>query len=117
MAESKLRVELLSMTEEPVKVIYSACRQCYAAKFSYDIYKSCFDEVDKSKQEEFIKEIVKSGHETPLEHVSMSFAVEGISRTCSHQLVRHRMASYSQQSQRYVKEFEFYYIIPFHILQ
>ncbi len=59
MAESKLRVELLSMTKEPIKVIYSACRQCYAAKFSYEIYKSCFDEVGQSKQEEFIKDIVK----------------------------------------------------------
>lgn len=112
MSESKLRVELLSMTEEPVGVIYSACRQCYAAKFSYDIHKDCFDEADKSKQEEFIKGIVKSGHETPLEHVSMSFAIEGVSRTCTHQLVRHRLASYSQQSQRYVKEFDFDYIVP-----
>lgn len=112
MAESNLRVELLSMTKEPIKVIYSACRQCYAAKFSYEIYKDCFDATEQSKQEEFIKEIVKSGHETPLEHVSMSFAIEGISRTCTHQLVRHRMASYSQQSQRYVKEFDFDYIIP-----
>ena len=112
MAESKLRVELLSMTAEPVKVIYAACRQCYAAKFSYEIYKGCFDEADQSKQAEFIKEIVKSGHETPLEHVSMSFAVEGVSRTCTHQLVRHRLASYSQQSQRYVKEFDFDYIVP-----
>ena len=112
MAESKLRVELLNMTQEPVKVIYAACRQCYSANFSHDIYMSCFDKVDQAKQEGFIKEITASGHETPLEHVSMSFAAEGISRTCSHQLVRHRLASYSQQSQRYVKESDFDYIVP-----
>ncbi len=95
-----------------MKVIFSACRQCYSASSAYDIYKSCFDKGDAAKQEDFIKEIVSSGHETPLEHVSMSFAAEGISRTCSHQLVRHRLASYSQQSQRYVKESDFDYIVP-----
>ena len=53
------------------------------------------------------------GHESPLEHVSFTFAVEGVSRALSHQLVRHRIASYSQQSQRYVDlEDTFEYITP-----
>ena len=52
------------------------------------------------------------GHESPIEHVSFTFGVEGISRACSHQLVRHRIASYSQKSQRYVNEDSFEYIIP-----
>jgi thymidylate synthase (FAD) len=52
------------------------------------------------------------GHESPIEHVSFTFAVEGISRACSHQLVRHRIASFSQQSQRYVKFGSFDYVIP-----
>lgn len=53
-----------------------------------------------------------SGHDSVLEHASFTFSIEGISRTCSHQLVRHRMASYSQQSQRYVKMDGFEYVIP-----
>ena len=59
--------------------------------------------------------LISIGHESPLEHVSFTFAVEGISRACSHQIVRHRIASYSQQSQRYVKLNQFEYIIPHHI--
>ena len=52
------------------------------------------------------------GHESPIEHVSFTFAIEGVSRVLTHQLVRHRLASYSQQSQRYVKLDQFEYIIP-----
>ena len=52
------------------------------------------------------------GHESPIEHVTFTFGIEGISRSCSHQIVRHRIASYSQQSQRYVKLEQFEYIIP-----
>jgi thymidylate synthase (FAD) len=64
------------------------------------------------KQAEFIRKVVASGHESPLEHVKFTFAVEGVSRALTHQLVRHRIASFSQQSQRYVKETDFDYIIP-----
>jgi thymidylate synthase (FAD) len=67
---------------------------------------------DLKKQEEFIKKVVASGHESPLEHVKFTFAIEGVSRALTHQLVRHRIASYSQQSQRYVKAENFNYIIP-----
>lgn len=52
------------------------------------------------------------GHESPIEHVSFTFSIEGISRACSHQVVRHRIASFSQQSQRYVKLSQFEYIVP-----
>ena len=58
------------------------------------------------------EKLVSIGHMSPIEHVSFTFGVEGISRACTHQLVRHRVASYSQQSQRYVKETEFDYVIP-----
>ncbi|MBI5180917.1 MAG: FAD-dependent thymidylate synthase, partial [Nitrospirae bacterium] len=51
-----------------------------------------------------IEKLVKMGHLSPIEHISFTFGIEGISRACSHQLVRHRLASYSQQSQRYVSE-------------
>ena len=57
--------------------------------------------------------LAEMGHESPLEHISFTFAVEGISRACSHQLVRHRLASYSQQSQSYVKlDKTFTYHVP-----
>ena len=56
--------------------------------------------------------LVNLGHESPIEHVNFTFGVEGVSRTLTHQLVRHRIASYSQQSQRYVKLDQFEYIIP-----
>jgi thymidylate synthase (FAD) len=60
-----------------------------------------------------VKKLVAMGHMTPVEHASFTFAVEGISRACSHQLVRHRLASYSQQSQRYVsEEAGFDFVIP-----
>ena len=58
------------------------------------------------------KSLASIGHLSPIEHVSFTFGIEGISRACSHQLVRHRVASYSQQSQRYVKEEQFDYVIP-----
>lgn len=59
-----------------------------------------------------LKGALKSGHESVVEHVSFTFAVSGISRALSHQLVRHRLASYSQQSQRYVNMGEFEYVMP-----
>ena len=59
-----------------------------------------------------VRMLTQVGHLSPIEHVSFTFAVEGISRACSHQLVRHRIASYSQKSQRYVDETSFEYIVP-----
>jgi thymidylate synthase (FAD) len=109
MPEAKLRVELLDATNNALSLIYAACRQCYSPKFAYELMK---EDTDDKKKEEFIKRIVASGHESPLEHVKFTFAVEGVSRALTHQLVRHRIASYSQQSQRYVKENDFSYIIP-----
>ena len=114
MSQKKINVKLLSMTENAVNLIYSACRQCYSEKFAGDVFfeKKGIISGKTRKKEEFIKKIIQSGHESPLEHVSFSIAVEGISRACSHQLVRHRLASYSQQSQRYVKKTDFGYIVP-----
>ncbi len=56
--------------------------------------------------------LMSFGHQSPIEHVSFTFAIEGVSRVLTHQLVRHRIASFSQQSQRYVKLEQFEYIIP-----
>jgi len=110
MPKAILNVKLLDVTENAFALIYAACRQCYAEEFAGDIYEKIKD--DDAKQAAFIKKIVASGHESPLEHVKFTFAVEGVSRAMTHQLVRHRLASYSQQSQRYVKENDFDYIIP-----
>lgn len=110
MPKVTLNVKLLDVTENALALIYSACRQCYAEEFAGDIFEKIKD--DEAKQAAFIKKIVASGHESPLEHVKFTFAIEGVSRALTHQLVRHRIASFSQQSQRYVKEKDFDYIIP-----
>jgi thymidylate synthase (FAD) len=67
---------------------------------------------DDKGREDFVRQVISSGHQSPLEHVKFTFAIEGVSRALTHQLVRHRIASYSQQSQRYVKESDFDYIVP-----
>lgn len=115
MPEAQLHVRLLEVSQNAVALIYAACRQCYAAKFAGEL----FDEKTQTpeKQAEFIRKVVASGHESPLEHVKFSFAVEGVSRALTHQLVRHRIASFSQQSQRYVKETDFDYVVPPSIAQ
>jgi len=105
----KLNVRLLEVTQNALPLLYAAYRQCYSAKFAGEI----FEENKSAKaQADFIKKMAGSGHQSPLEHVKFTFAIEGVSRALTHQLVRYRIASYSQQSQRYVKETNFGYIIP-----
>lgn len=110
MPQTKLNVKLLDMTRDAVSLIYAACRQCYSAEFAGNLFEEQRENLEK--QAEFIKRVVESGHESPLEHVKFTFAIEGVSRALTHQLIRHRLASYSQQSQRYVKETDFDYVIP-----
>jgi thymidylate synthase (FAD) len=110
MAEVNVNVRLLEMSQKPVALIYAACRQCYSLKFAGELFDG--DKETPQKQAEFIRKVVASGHESPLEHVKFTFAIEGVSRALTHQLVRHRIASFSQQSQRYVKETNFDYIVP-----
>ena len=113
MPETHLKVELLTMTSHALAAIYAACKQCYSSENAAHIFAQAIKGIpSEQKQEEFVKNIVASGHESVIEHVSFTFAISGISRALSHQLVRHRIASYSQQSQRYVKAKNFYYIIP-----
>ena len=108
-----MRVSLMTMTRNPVAVIYAAARQCYSQEFAADIYALRSGKGGVSeKEKKFVQRIMSSGHESPLEHVQFTFAVEGVSRALTHQLVRHRIASYSQQSQRYVKESDFDFVIP-----
>ncbi len=118
----KARVTLLTHTPNPLAVIYSACRQCYSAGFVGDMWDDCHkteadntalsDTSQESIHSALVAKVVASGHTSPMEHVTFTFAAEGISRALSHQLVRHRIASYSQQSQRYVDGSQCNYIIP-----
>lgn len=101
-------VKLLSHTPEPERMIAAAAKLCYSPTGAADLTEQLTPEaVDK-----FLNMLMSLGHESPIEHVSFTFAIEGVSRTLTHQLVRHRIASYSQQSQRYVKLEAFEYIIP-----
>jgi thymidylate synthase (FAD) len=96
---AELGVTLLQHTPRPERAVASAGRLCYAPVGAAELKKALSaDEVER-----LVRGLVRSGHLSALEHASFSFAVEGISRACSHQLVRHRLASYSQQSQRYVR--------------
>ncbi|PRR80028.1 Thymidylate synthase ThyX [Clostridium liquoris] len=103
-----LKVKLLEYTPNPEKVIASAAKLCYSAVGIDEIQQG----LNEEKINKFLNTLMSYGHESPIEHVSFTFAVEGVSRSLTHQLVRHRIASYSQQSQRYVKLDQFEYIIP-----
>ncbi len=109
MSEAKLKVILIKYTPDPEETIAMASKLCYSPS---DI-QSLKEKIKKKDQQTFIEKLMKMGHMSPIEHASFTFAIEGISRACSHQLVRHRIASYSQQSQRYVsEETGFDYVIP-----
>jgi len=104
-----MKVELIRYTPEPEKLIAAAAKLCYS-KIGID---GILDGLDQEKTEKFLNMLMDLGHESPIEHVSFTFGVEGVSRVLTHQLVRHRIGcSYSQQSQRYVKLDQFEYIIP-----
>jgi thymidylate synthase (FAD) len=93
------RVSLLSYTPNPDRVVLSAARLCYSEISANDLFMN-FDFKDPEK---FLSDLRQSGHLSTFEHAGFTFAVDGLSRIASHQLVRHRIASFSQQSQRYVK--------------
>ncbi len=109
MQKKSLKIKLVAYTPNPLDVVYLACRQCYSADGVEEIISGS---VDSAKKEALVKKVFDSGHQSPLEHISFTFAIEGISRACSHQLVRHRLASYSQQSQRYVELGNLPFIMP-----
>lgn len=103
-----VKVVLLAHTPNPEQTVAAAAKLCYSASTIEDIR----DGLTPEKTASFVEMLAEIGHESPIEHVSFTFGVEGISRACSHQLVRHRIASYSQKSQRYVNEDSFEYVIP-----
>ncbi len=94
-----MKATLLNFTPDPEKTVALAARLCYSDSTIEDLE----DRVKGISLEKFLGKILKMGHLSVLEHASFTFGIEGISRATSHQLVRHRLASYSQQSQRYVR--------------
>ena len=103
-----MNVSLIAFTPEPEKIVAAAAKLCYSHSSASDIMNG----LDEESAQRFIDKLMKLGHASPLEHISFTFAIDGISRVLTHQLVRHRIASYSQQSQRYVKLEQFEYVIP-----
>lgn len=103
-----MKVNLIAHTPNPDSVIAAAAKLCYSAVGVDEI----LDGLTPEKTEKFIHMLTSFGHESPVEHVSFTFAVEGVSRSLLAQLTRHRIASYSVQSQRYVGKENFEYIIP-----
>jgi thymidylate synthase (FAD) len=100
--DNQLKVTLLSITPDAEKLIEEAGRTCYQS----------FDKIGADSAKDFIQRLIKMGHDSPLEHACATFRIENCSRAMTHQLVRHRLMSVSQQSQRYVDEENFSFVIP-----
>jgi thymidylate synthase (FAD) len=101
-------VKLIAYTPDAEKIVASAAKLCYSKTGVDEI----MDNLDNDKTKNFLDMLLEIGHESPIEHVSFTFAIEGVSRALLAQITRHRLASYSVRSQRYVKEGAFEYIIP-----
>jgi len=97
-----VKIEILESTPDPQKLIERAARTCYKSE----------GKITEDSHKNFIRKLITAGHLSVLEHASVTFRLEGVSRALTHQLVRHRLCSFSQQSQRYVGEDNFNYIIP-----
>ena len=108
-----LKVMLISHSPNPEKVVAAAAKMCYSNSGAEHI----LDKLDDEKTASFLEHLTQLGHESPLEHISFTFAVEGVSRALLAQLTRHRIASYSVKSQRYVEEAGYTYITPPEILE
>ena len=93
-----MQVNLLYHTNEPQRAVATAARLCYAPIGAAELMESMSD----GQIQKVLATIMKSGHHSALEHASYTYAIDGVSRALTHQLVRHRIASFNQQSQRYV---------------
>ena len=102
------KVTLLTYTTEPERTVASAAKLCYSASDISTIKEGLTDE----KTASFVEMLAEIGHESPIEHAYFTFGIEGVSRSLLAQITRHRIASYSVQSQRYVKEKNFSYVTP-----
>lgn len=103
-----MKVALITHSPDPEHILASAARLCYSAA---DIA-TVMENLTPEKTAEFVDRLMALGHESPMEHVSFTFGIEGVSRALLAQITRHRIASYSVQSQRYVREKMFEYVLP-----
>lgn len=103
-----MKVVLLNYTKNPDQICAAAAQSCYSEKGASELFEKTTDE----KAKKMIKKVVGMGHLSTVEHAYFTFSIEGVSRSLTHQLVRHRIASYSQQSQRYVSMDKGEYVIP-----
>ena len=103
-----MNVKLLAYTPDPERTVACAAKLCYAAA---DI-DTVMEGLTEEKTSSFINMLSELGHESPVEHASFTFGIEGVSRSLLAQLTRHRLASYSVQSQRYVKKSAFEFVLP-----
>lgn len=102
------KVTLLAFTPNPEQTVACAAKLCYSPS---DIA-TVKDGLTEEKTSAFVDMLAAIGHESPIEHASFTFGIEGVSRALLAQITRHRIASYSVQSQRYVKEAQFEYVLP-----
>ena len=102
------KVTLLAYTPLPEKVVAASAKLCY---FPAGI-ETVFEGVTEGKTASFVGKLAQIGHESPIEHASFTFGIEGVSRSLLAQITRHRIASFSVQSQRYVAEKAFEYVVP-----
>ena len=103
-----MKVTLINHTKNPDRICAAAAQSCYSEKGATELFESTTDERARS----MIAKVVGMGHLSVVEHAHFTFSVEGVSRSLTHQLVRHRLASYSQQSQRYVSMERASYVVP-----
>lgn len=103
-----MEVKLLAYTPQPEKTVACAAKLCYAAADIDTVYEGLTEE----KTASFLEMLNSIGHESPIEHASFTFGIQGVSRSLLAQITRHRIASYSVQSQRYVKENAFEFVLP-----
>ncbi len=103
-----MKVKLVAYTKDPEQVVTAAIRQCYSAIGASELKKK----TDKETRGRLIRQVIGSGHTSTLEHASFTFAIEGISRVTEIQMIRHRLASFSIQSGRYVKRRGAKFVIP-----
>ena len=107
-----MKVKLISTTQNLLDILYTGARTCYNAGSPIDMFEEV-DNISRDKKLKLINGCIKSFHLSILEHSQFTFAIEGVSRALTHQLVRHRHCSFSQQSQRYVNlEGTFDYVTP-----
>lgn len=103
-----LKVTLLAHSPEPEKIVAAAAKLCYSPSG----IETVMDGLTEEKTANFIEMLASIGHESPTEHVTFTFGIEGVSRSLLAQITRHRMASFSVQSQRYVREKMFEFVLP-----